>query len=70
MRWIKWHKLRPSAPVELDGWSFSGSHLPPTDITLSLLNDGQHARLIMSPAEARLVAERLIKMVELVAPES
>jgi hypothetical protein len=69
MRWVKWHKLRPSAPVELDDWSFSGNRLTPNDITLSLLNDGQHARLIMSPAEARLVAERLIKMVDSVAPQ-
>jgi hypothetical protein len=53
-----------SGPVEPDDWSFSGSRLPP----LSLLNDGQHARLIMSPAEARLVAERLIRMVDSVAP--
>jgi len=44
-------------------------HLPPNEVTSSLLN-GRHAKLIMSPSEAGLVAERLIRMAGSVAPLS
>jgi hypothetical protein len=68
MQWVKWHNRRSVAPVELDSWIYTGSHIPPNEIELCLRHGDQKARLIMSPAEARLLAKGLIEMANLVAP--